>query len=114
MYASIFYLHNPCHGVFYHSNIRTVIPLQEHSYSFDVSSAKDKVEKLEARLEITQKQRRNALAREKRAKLKCKDYIRELEEKNLLSAELQDKLSIYQGKMLNSLLVPIQFLKLLV
>jgi hypothetical protein len=35
--------------------------------------------------------------REKRAKSRCKDLLKELAEKTLLTAELEDRLSVYQG-----------------
>lgn len=37
------------------------------------------------------------MAREKRAKNKCKELLAELKEKNLINEELADKLSIYHG-----------------
>ena len=45
-----------------------------------------------------QKEKRNALLREKRAKSKCSDYLEELKEKNLLSVELEEKLNRHKGK----------------
>jgi hypothetical protein len=70
---------------------------QDHTYSFDTGSAKSRVERLEERAVNAVKEKTNALRREKRAKTKCKDLLQELNEKNLLTAELEDKLSVYQG-----------------
>ena len=53
---------------------------------------------MELRINGLEKAKRNAVLRETRAKEKCKDYLALLEEKNLLSAELADKLNAYRGK----------------
>ena len=50
------------------------------------------MEKLNAQLKKTEREKRNALDRERRAKLKCADYLVELKTKDLLTAELEDKL----------------------
>ena len=59
------------------------------------------MEQLQSRLTRVQKAKRNAIDREKRVKTKCADLLEELKEKNFLTAELEDKLSCYQG-LLNS------------
>lgn len=53
---------------------------------------------LQARLEKSQREKRNAMLREQRAKSKCQDLLAELKEKNLLSEELEDKLAIYNSE----------------
>ena len=73
-----------------------VVP-QDHTYSFDTESAKGAVELLKQRIANVEREKRNALQREKRAKQKCEDILKELHEKILLTAELEDKLSAYQG-----------------
>ena len=55
------------------------------------------MEKLNAQLKKTEREKRNALDRERRAKLKCADYLVELKTKNLLTAELEDKLDVFNG-----------------
>lgn len=56
---------------------------------------------MEKTVEVALKAKRNALSRERRAKDKCQDSMAQLEHKNLLTAELVDKLSCYKGKNLS-------------
>lgn len=69
---------------------------QDHNYSFDIESAKSTVDMLRKRVVHLECRKRNATQREKRAKKRCKDILVELNEKNLLTAELEDKLSAYK------------------
>ena len=72
--------------------------LQEHSYCFESDQhLKRKVFDLQDRISSLQKKARNAELRESRAKKTCSTYLAELKEKNLLTTELEEKLSRYQG-----------------
>lgn len=85
---------------------------QDHTYCFNMESAKDTVLLLQKRVANIEREKCNAIRRDKRSKTKCADILKELNEKNLLTAELEDKLSTYKGtymymyfEVLNSLMV---------
>lgn len=51
-----------------------------------------------ARVECLEREKKNAITREKRAKMTVKSVLGELREKNLINEELSEKLSFYSGK----------------
>jgi len=55
------------------------------------------VQRLEERVECLTKQKRNSLAREKRAKKSCKEVVEELKGANFLNAELEGRLEAFKG-----------------
>lgn len=70
---------------------------QDHNYSLNIENAKLRIESLERRAELAEKRYWKARRRERTANQKCKKLLKQLEERNLLSSELADKLSVYQG-----------------
>lgn len=52
---------------------------------------------LEDRVVKLQKDVKNATTRERNAKKKCQQYIAMVKEKNLITEELEEKLSLYKG-----------------
>lgn len=52
-----------------------------------------------ARVESLERERRNGMLRERRAKKNVHALLEDLREKNLINEELKDKLECYSGKM---------------
>ncbi len=59
---------------------------------------KAKLEEASARVRKLQREKSNALRREKRAKNNMQAPLEELKEKNLINEELKDQLECYSGK----------------
>lgn len=51
-----------------------------------------------ARVERLEREKKNSMAREKRAKTTVKSLLGDLREKNLINEELKEKLEFYSGK----------------
>lgn len=51
------------------------------------------------RVQILEREKKNAKAREKRAKTTVRSLLAQLSEKNLINEELKDRLEFYSGKM---------------
>ncbi|KAK0132535.1 THAP domain-containing protein 6 [Merluccius polli] len=69
----------------------------DHSYALPASpkAIKAKLAEASARVRILQREKSNALRREKRAKNNMQALLEELKEKNLINEELKDKLDCY-------------------
>ncbi|XP_060761169.1 THAP domain-containing protein 6 [Neoarius graeffei] len=74
-------------------------PNDDHSYSLPASTPalKTKFNEALARVESLEQERKNAISREKRAKMTVKSLLGDLREKNLINEELSEKLSFYSG-----------------
>ncbi|KAL2099438.1 hypothetical protein ACEWY4_005918 [Coilia grayii] len=72
------------------------IPL-DHCYALPASPTAVKTRLMEAlaRVESLERERKNAINREKRAKMSLKSVLGDLREKNLINEELSEKLSFY-------------------
>ncbi|XP_059212395.1 signal recognition particle 9 kDa protein isoform X1 [Centropristis striata] len=75
-------------------------PNDDHSYALPASptALKAKVNEHLARLESLEREKKNAMSREKRAKTTVKGILEDLREKNLINEELSEKLSLYFGQ----------------
>ena len=51
-----------------------------------------------ARVESLEREKKNAMAREKRAKTTVKSLLGDLRDKNLINEELKERLEFYSGK----------------
>jgi len=71
---------------------------QDHNYDAgNVDTLKRKLHDMQERICVLEKKARNAQTRENRAKKMCEVYLKELEQKNLITAELEQKLSQFTG-----------------
>ena len=71
---------------------------------------KSKMLDLQRRLEEVTKTARNSKLRESRVKASCKVCLEEMKQKDLLTAELEEKLLSYRGKILNLSELIVEFL----
>lgn len=86
------------HGPYYYHKLTFILLQREHSYAIvDADGVKNKIRVLEDKVQELHKQNRNMAVRERRLKQKCSDYMAILKEKNMLTSEMQDKLSAYKG-----------------
>lgn len=71
----------------------------DHPYSLPAcpKAIKAKLDEASARVRKLEREKSNALARERRAKKNMQAVLEELKEKNLISEELKDKLECYSG-----------------
>ncbi|XP_053198455.1 THAP domain-containing protein 6-like [Scomber japonicus] len=74
-------------------------PNDDHGYALPASptSLKAKLNEALSRVESLEREKKNAMAREKRAKTTVKSLLGDLREKNLMNEELQEKLEFYSG-----------------
>ena len=72
----------------------------DHLYALPASpkAIKAKLAEASARVRKLQREKSNAVRREKRAKNNMQALLEELKEKNLINEELKDKLECYSGK----------------
>ncbi|XP_035857017.1 THAP domain-containing protein 6-like [Sander lucioperca] len=72
----------------------------DHLYALPAcpKAIKAKLEEASARVRKLQREKSNALRREKRAKMNMQALLEELKEKNLINEELKDNLECYSGK----------------
>lgn len=62
------------------------------------TAVKAKINQHLARLESLEREKKNTMSREKRAKTTVKALLGDLREKNLINEELSEKLAFYSGK----------------
>lgn len=62
------------------------------------ASLKERLNETLARVECLEQEKKNALAREKRAKIRVQNILKDLREKKLLNEELQERLEFCPGK----------------
>lgn len=62
------------------------------------SALKAKLNKALARVESLEREKKNVMAREKRAKTTVESLLGDLREKNLINEELKERLGFYSGK----------------
>lgn len=74
---------------------------QDHSYALPASPARLKARLGEAlaRVESLEREKRNSMLRERRAKKNVLALLEDLREKNLMNEELSDRLECYSGEM---------------
>ncbi|XP_059924534.1 THAP domain-containing protein 6-like [Gadus macrocephalus] len=74
-------------------------PNDDHGYALPATPAavKAKVNKHLARVESLEREKKNAMSREKRAKTTVKGLLEDLREKNLINEELSEKLASYSN-----------------
>ena len=79
----------------------------DHLYALPASpkAIKAKLAEASARVRKLQREKSNAVRREKRAKNNMQALLEELKEKNLINEELKDKLECYSGKIKNIILI---------
>lgn len=72
----------------------------DHLYSLPAcpKAIKAKLEEASARVRKLQREKSNALKREKRTKMNMQALLEKLKEKNLINEELKDNLECYSGK----------------
>ncbi|KAM4530342.1 THAP domain-containing protein 6-like [Odontesthes bonariensis] len=72
-------------------------PNEEHGYALPASltALKTRLNEALERVEILEREKKNAISREKRAKMTVKSVLGELREKNLINEELSEKLSFH-------------------
>lgn len=72
----------------------------DHLYALPACSkaVKAKLNEVSMRVRKLQREKSNALARERRAKKNMQALLEELKDKNLINEELKDKLECYSGK----------------
>ena len=70
---------------------------QDHSYTLRDYEMKERFGELKQENERLRKEMRNAKVRERRAKSTVNDILEQLAEKNLMNAELEQKLFTYKG-----------------
>ncbi|XP_062290182.1 THAP domain-containing protein 6-like [Scomber scombrus] len=72
-------------------------PNDDHGYALPASptSLKAKLNEALARVESLEREKKNAMAREKRAKTTVKSLLGDLREKNLINEELEERLEFY-------------------
>ena len=71
---------------------------QDHAYELpDASELRKRVAALDKQRQRLERELRNVREREKRAKNTCQSLLKDLKEKNLLTAELHAKLDAYSG-----------------
>ncbi|XP_056147493.1 THAP domain-containing protein 6-like [Lampris incognitus] len=75
-------------------------PNDYHAYAFPASSTalKTRLNEALARVESLEREKKNAMAREKRAKTTVKSLLGDLREKNLINEELNERLEFYSDK----------------
>ncbi|XP_041864906.1 THAP domain-containing protein 6-like isoform X2 [Melanotaenia boesemani] len=75
-------------------------PDEDHSYALPASptALKRRLEETQARVESLARDKKNAVAREKRANRAVKSLLENLREKNLINEELKERLEFYSGK----------------
>lgn len=73
--------------------------MQDHNYSLaSPESAAQLVLQLRTKMDTLEREKKNTLVREQRAKHSCKDYLKQLKEANLLTTQLEAKLEGYGGR----------------
>ncbi|XP_030230759.1 THAP domain-containing protein 6 [Gadus morhua] len=74
-------------------------PNDDHGYALPAtpSAVKAKVNEHLARVESLEREKKNAMSREKRAKTTVKGLLEDLREKNLINEELSEKLASYSN-----------------
>ncbi|KAF4100526.1 hypothetical protein G5714_018722 [Onychostoma macrolepis] len=72
-------------------------PNDDHGYAFPASptALKTRLNEALARVESLEREKKNSVAREKRAKTTVKSLLGDLREKNLINEELKEKLEFY-------------------
>uniref|UniRef100_A0A3P9MGR9 THAP-type domain-containing protein n=1 Tax=Oryzias latipes TaxID=8090 RepID=A0A3P9MGR9_ORYLA len=77
----------------------THLNLQDHTYDLpDAAEMKNRLDRLNSQREHLEEELRNVRRREKRARVTCDCLLQDLSEKNMLTSELQAKLSSFAGK----------------
>lgn len=84
----------------HHSNHAHPSVCQDHGYALPTSpfSLKTRLSEALARVESLERDKKNSMAREKRAKTTVRNLLGDLREKNVINEELKLKLDLYSGK----------------
>uniref|UniRef100_A0A671TXE1 THAP-type domain-containing protein n=1 Tax=Sparus aurata TaxID=8175 RepID=A0A671TXE1_SPAAU len=84
----------------HHSNHVHLSFYLDHGYALPTSptALKTRINEALARVESLEREKKNAVAREKRPKTTVKSLLEDLREKNLINEELKERLKFYSGK----------------
>lgn len=84
----------------HHSNHAHPSVCQDHGYALPTFpfSLKTRLSEALARVESLERDKKNSMAREKRAKTTVRNLLGDLREKNVINEELKLKLDLYSGK----------------